>query len=75
MFIGVSKNTLQKDTYKTFIALVDNYETDALKNEVSTPQEESEISAFMQAIGKTDVMKETHRFLLAKGTQTIPSPG
>ncbi|KAG1667942.1 Poly(U)-specific endoribonuclease [Nymphon striatum] len=67
LFGKVDSKTLQKDTYKTFIALLDNYDPEGLRAEDSTRSEQAEIDAFINAIGKTAVVKETHKFLLRKG--------
>jgi len=55
-----------RPTYQLFRALLDNYESEVDKPEVVTPEEELENWKFIDAIMETEVMKETHRFLVAQ---------
>eukprot|EP00118_Oscarella_pearsei_P024753 m.306723 g.306723 ORF g.306723 m.306723 type:complete len:280 (+) comp41532_c0_seq1:1357-2196(+) len=66
LFTFVSPSALQKPTYKTFIALLDNYEKETKVPETVTPQEERENWAFIEAVMDTKVMKEAHSFLASK---------
>ena len=57
----MSREALEKKTYRTFIALLDNYEKETKVPETVTPQEERENWAFLNAIVETKVMKEAHK--------------
>lgn len=67
LFTFVSPEALKRPTYKTFISLLDNYESDTGKAEVVTPEEMKENWAFIDAIMGTKVMKRTHEYLASKG--------
>ena len=54
--------SLSGPTYKTFIALLDNYESETGLEEVVTEKEHDENWAFLDAIMETNVMKIAHRF-------------
>lgn len=56
-----------KRTYKAFRALLDNYEMEAGEAETYTFEEKQETVEFIDAIMETEVMKETHKFLVSKG--------
>lgn len=52
-------------TYKAFVNLLDNYESDMDKPEVVTAEEEEENWNFLGLLMETEVMKEVHRFLVS----------
>lgn len=56
-----------RETYKTFRALLDNYEAACGEPEQVTYEEVSENRAFINAIMETEVMKECHKYLVEKG--------
>ncbi|XP_076463168.1 poly(U)-specific endoribonuclease-A-like isoform X3 [Babylonia areolata] len=56
-----------RETYRTFHALLDNYEMDVMEDEEVTWEERKENWDFLRAIMKTEVMKEAHAFLISKG--------
>ncbi|KAK7100065.1 poly(U)-specific endoribonuclease-A-like [Littorina saxatilis] len=56
-----------RETYRTFHDLLDNYEMDVSEAEEVTWEERKENWNFLEAIMKTEVMKEAHRFLASKG--------
>ncbi len=47
-----------------FLALLDNYNHQVGQAEVDTPQEKTEISAFLDAVLATPTMKEFHKYLV-----------
>ncbi|XP_019617622.1 PREDICTED: poly(U)-specific endoribonuclease-D-like [Branchiostoma belcheri] len=57
----------KKPTYKTYLALLDNYVPFTQTDEVVTSAEHAEIDAFMAAIQGTDVITNLHQFLAYKG--------
>jgi poly(U)-specific endoribonuclease len=67
LFTFVSEAAFQKPTYRTFIALMDNYERETGVPESVTPEEERENWAFLDAIMHTRPMKEAHQYLVSKG--------
>ena len=59
------ERVFSRPTYRTFRALLDNYESDAGRAEVVTAAEEAENRAFIDAVVETaEVMKEAQRFLV-----------
>jgi len=71
LFKGVDKNKFfATPTFKAFYALLDNYEHEAGKAEVITPQEIAENWAFINAICATPCMKYCHNYLVAKKKAT-----
>lgn len=56
-----------RETFKTFRALLDNYDMRCGEAEVVTYEEKTENRAFINAIMETPVMKECHRYLIEKG--------
>lgn len=65
LFAFVDDNVLKRDTYKAFIALLDNYESKTGVPEVVTKQEQQENWRFINLVFESDVMKEAYRFLKA----------
>lgn len=57
----------ERETYKTFRDLLDNYEMDVAEDEEVTWEERKENWDFLRAIMKTEVMKEAQQFLVSKG--------
>jgi len=67
LFKGVDKNKFfSLPTFKAFYALLDNYEHEAGKTEVITPEEIAENWAFINAICDTPCMKYCHNYLATK---------
>jgi poly(U)-specific endoribonuclease len=66
LFSWVDEEVLQWPTYKTFIKLLDNYETGTGVAEVVTAEEEQENWAFINACMQTKVMKKAHQYLASK---------
>lgn len=60
------ENVFERKTYKTFKALLDNYELECGEQEVVTNEERKENRDFIDAIMETDVMQEAHRYLVEK---------
>ena len=67
LFSWVNEDSLQRQTYKTFIALLDNYESETGREEIVTEQEREENWAFLDAIMETTVMQKAHAYLVEKG--------
>lgn len=67
LFAWVNEESLCRPTYKTFIALLDNYESETGLEEVVTEKEHDENWAFLDAIMETSVMKIAHNYLVEKG--------
>nr|KAG5702177.1 hypothetical protein BaRGS_033889 [Batillaria attramentaria] len=68
LFTWVDEDKLyEKETFRTFRALLDNYELDVTEEEEVTWEERRENWDFLRAIMKTEVMQEAHRFLASKG--------
>ena len=51
----MSEDVLKRPTYKSFISLLDNYETSTGEAEVVTPEEIRENQTFIDAIMETKV--------------------
>ena len=66
LFNFVEEATFQRPTFRTFIALMDNYERETGVPESVTPQEERENWSFLEAIMDTRPMKEAHQYLASK---------
>lgn len=67
LFSWVNEESLSGPTYKTFIALLDNYESETGLEEVVTEKEQLENWAFLDAIMETSVMKKAHSYLVERG--------
>ncbi|KAI8511732.1 hypothetical protein Bbelb_108320 [Branchiostoma belcheri] len=61
----------KKPTYKTYLALLDNYVPFTQTDEVVTSAEHAEIDAFMAAVQGTDVITNLHQFLAYKAAGQI----
>ncbi|XP_068169592.1 uridylate-specific endoribonuclease C [Antennarius striatus] len=68
LFTNVSESKLTNSTtISRFIKLLDNYEHSTGVAEQVTSEELTEISHFLDAVIRTDVMKRAHRYLVTKG--------
>ncbi|XP_002739117.3 uridylate-specific endoribonuclease B-like [Saccoglossus kowalevskii] len=66
LFSFVKDNVFQRETYKSFLALLDNYEQETGLAEEVTPEEFKENWKFINAIMKTNVMQLAHKILVSK---------
>lgn len=66
LFSWVREEVFQKETYKAFIALLDNYERSTGRAEVVTPEEIAENHRFIDLIMLTEPMKVAHDILKHK---------
>ncbi|KAL4235508.1 hypothetical protein ACF0H5_003905 [Mactra antiquata] len=67
LFSWVNEDVFERDTYRTFKALLDNYEGQCGEAEVVTWEEKVENREFINAICETEVMKKCHEYLISKG--------
>lgn len=67
LFTFVTKEALEKPTYKAFIALLDNYVSETGVAEVVTNEERKENWDFINLIFETHIMKMAHKFLIYHG--------
>ena len=72
LFTRVNERELQRPTYKTFIALLDNYSAECGEDEVITRAESVEIWAFLKAIYQTAPIQFAHKYLVAN-SDGVPS--
>merc|ERR1712062_25420 len=63
LFSWLNEDLANRPTYKTFMSLMDNYSSETGKQEIITEEEVEEQWAFIDAIGDTDVMRYTHKWL------------
>jgi len=73
LFTFVDRNALKRPTYRTFMALLDNYEAETGQAETITRGERSENWAFLKAIMQTAPMQFCHKYLYKKKPSEIPS--
>lgn len=66
LFKFVDEKVFKRDTYKAFVALLDNYENETGVPEVVTKQEQEENWRFVNLVFKSAVMKEAYRFLKSR---------
>ncbi|PFX18344.1 Poly(U)-specific endoribonuclease-B [Stylophora pistillata] len=66
LFTFVKPEVFQRITFKRFIALLDNYESEGGQGEVVTEHEIKENQCFIDAIMETKPMKIAHEFLASK---------
>lgn len=66
LFSWVRDEVLRRPTFRTFVALLDNYEASTGRDEEVTQEEVRENRAFIDAIMETKVMKLAHRHLVSK---------
>ena len=62
----------QRPTYRTFIALLDNYEAQTGVSEVVTQKEKAENYAFLKAIMQTGPMQFCHKYCRANNPDDVP---
>jgi poly(U)-specific endoribonuclease len=67
LFTHVDETKLEKPTYKTFLALLDNYLPDKGRAETATAAESAENSAFLNAFVGTTVSGVLEEFLICRG--------
>lgn len=63
LFQFVDPSYLEKPTFKSFLALLDNYIADEGSSEVVTKEETTEVEHFLDLIMDTSVMQYTHKWL------------
>ena len=73
LFTRVNERELQRPTYKTFIALLDNYSAECGEDEVITRTESAEIWAFLKAVYQSAPMQFAHKYLVANSDGEVPS--
>jgi len=73
LFTHVGNDALNRPTYRTFMALLDNYKSETGETETITSHERREIDAFLKAILQTGPMQYCHQYLRAKKGNAIPS--
>jgi len=74
LFKFVDKNAFRRPTYRSFIALLDNYCSEVGKAEVVTSKERQENAAFLKAIMNTAPMQFCHKYCVANlGNDAVPS--
>ena len=73
LFTKVDQSVWKRPTYKTFIALLDNYTPETGQAENLTTAERNEISAFLNAIMQTPPMQFCHKYLRRKVPDTVPN--
>lgn len=64
LFTFVDESVFLKPTYKTFLALLDNYSAATGVAEVVTAEERKENRDFLEAVMATPVMKYCHKYLV-----------
>eukprot|EP00538_Stauroneis_constricta_P004554 CAMPEP_0119551048 /NCGR_PEP_ID=MMETSP1352-20130426/4432_1 /TAXON_ID=265584 /ORGANISM="Stauroneis constricta, Strain CCMP1120" /LENGTH=467 /DNA_ID=CAMNT_0007597055 /DNA_START=90 /DNA_END=1493 /DNA_ORIENTATION=- len=73
LFDKVDRSVWQRPTYKTFMALLDNYKAEIGKAEYVPDVERREIWSFLNAIMETAPMQFCHKYCHAKDPSKIPS--
>ncbi|XP_068679487.1 uridylate-specific endoribonuclease B-like [Montipora capricornis] len=66
LFSYVDPNVFKRETFRRFIALLDNYESEGGQKEVVTQEEVRENQCFIDAIYETEPMKIAHKYLAEK---------
>jgi len=74
LFTFVDPSVFQRETYKRFVALLDNYESETGQEEVVTEHEVRENQCFIDAIYETEPMKIAHEYLASKGLMPRERP-
>lgn len=64
LFTFVDEKALQRPTYASFVALLDNYAAHTGVSEVVTPEERAENAKFLALVMDTQVMQYVHQYLL-----------
>jgi len=72
-FSYVDPAAFRRPTYKTFIALLDNYEPQTGATEKVTRAEQHEMDAFLTAVMQTKPMQFCHKYCKHKKPSEIPS--
>lgn len=73
LFASVDNTIFQRPTYKTFVALLDNYSAECGEAENLSNAERMEISAFLSAILQTAPMQFCHKYCHAKNPSGVPA--
>ncbi|CAJ1969494.1 unnamed protein product [Cylindrotheca closterium] len=73
LFTSVDRRALNRPTYKTFVALLDNYTSQTGQAERVTSSERKENSDFLNAIMQTAPMQFCHKYLHAKIPDKVSS--
>ncbi|XP_066926485.1 poly(U)-specific endoribonuclease-B-like [Clytia hemisphaerica] len=66
LFYSVNTNVFSKPTFRAFIALLDNYESDTYSRESVPTSEVNENYYFLNEVLKTNAMKKVHEYLRRK---------
>jgi poly(U)-specific endoribonuclease len=72
LFTSVDDGALQRDTFKAFIALLNNYDADVGSEENLSNAERQEVTDFLDAILETGPMQFCHRYCHAKKPDEVP---
>eukprot|EP01036_Dinobryon_divergens_P024318 gene24318-32755_t len=67
LFVFVDEKALERPTFKSFIAIFDNYIANTGQTEVVTSEERQENQRFLNFAMDTAVMQYVHKYLLATG--------
>uniref|UniRef100_A0A6V2BXJ5 EndoU domain-containing protein n=2 Tax=Ditylum brightwellii TaxID=49249 RepID=A0A6V2BXJ5_9STRA len=73
LFVRVNERVFRRPTYRTFIALLDNYKAEVGAAEVVTSQERAENKAFLKAIMQTGPMQFCHKYCRANKPDIVPA--
>lgn len=73
LFTWVDSKVWQRPTYKTFVALLDNYDAEVGKEEHLSNAERHEITSFLDTILQTAPMQFCHKYCRAKNPDTVPA--
>jgi len=73
LFTSVDRRALRRPTYRTFVALLDNYKAETGEAERVTNTERKEISDFLNAIMQTAPMQFCHQYLQKKIPDKVSS--
>ena len=73
LFTSIGSSVLHRPTYRTFMALLDNYVSEVGKEETLSNAERAEIKAFLDAILETEIMKFCHEYCHAKKPSEVPA--
>jgi len=69
LFTHVDASALRRPTYKTFIALLDNYSAEVGDEEEVLSEEREEITTFLDVILQTGPMQFCHQYLVANNEE------
>jgi poly(U)-specific endoribonuclease len=73
LFTKINSNVWQKPTYATFVALLDNYQSNTGVAETLGTKQRGEIDSFLNAIMSTKPMQFCHAYCHAHQTENVPS--